>query len=121
MTMMRLLGVFAIIPASLLLTLSFFVLYTTRKPDCKDLKPLGLNAAVLLWISTSLVLGIGFYIITTGRHPMMEMMYGMKGYGKGSSMMNCPMHKEMMRGFQMPCPMKSGPLPQQMQPSMDQK
>jgi hypothetical protein len=77
----RLLGLFAVIPVSLLLALSFFVLFTLRKVDTERLKEFGYAVAVLLWISAFLIACMGAYVIATGRHPMLGMMQEMmKGH-----------------------------------------
>jgi len=73
----RLLGLLAIIPASVLLTISFFVLFTLRKTEVQGLKAFGYVIAVLLWIGVLLVLSVGAYTLSTGRHPMMYMMQQM--------------------------------------------
>lgn len=70
----RLLGLFAIIPVTLLLTVSFFVLFTLRKVENEGLKAFGYVIAVLLWIAAAIVFSAGFYVIATGKHPMMPMM-----------------------------------------------
>jgi len=72
--MIRLLGLFAIIPISVLLTISFFVLFAVRRADNKGLRFFGHVISVFLWIAAALVFLAGLYIIITGRHPLMEMM-----------------------------------------------
>jgi len=73
----KLLGLFAIIPASLLLTVSFFVLFTISKEKSEGLKAFGYIVAVLLWVATAIVVSAGIYMIITGKHPMMQMMQQM--------------------------------------------
>jgi len=97
-------GLFAIIPATLLLVVSFFVLFTLRKIETQGLKVFGYIIAVLLWVGVALVLSLGIYTVSTGRHPMMEMMQGMmKGHmqqmmkGRMQGMMEGQM-PEMIRG-----------------------
>jgi uncharacterized membrane protein len=82
----RLLGLMAIIPATLLLTASFFVLFTLRKIEAQGLKIFGYVITALLWIAALLVFSLGVYVISSGRHPIMEMMK----QGKG-----CPMQQMM--------------------------
>jgi len=94
MNAFRLMGLFAIVPATLLLTVSFFVLFALRKIETQGLKAFGYVIAALLWVSVSLVLTMGIYILSTGRHPMLSAMKGMK----------CNMHEEMM-GKNMPTEM----------------
>jgi hypothetical protein len=79
----RFLGVFTIVPTTILLTISFFVLFALRKVEQQGLKAFGYVIAVLLWISAALIFGVGLYTITTGQHPMMPMMQEMM---KGSMM-----------------------------------
>ena len=71
---MRLLGLVAIIPISMLLTVSFFVLFAVRKVETKALKTFGYVVAALLWAAATVVFLVGLYVVITGKHPMMEMM-----------------------------------------------
>lgn len=71
------LGTFSLIPVTLLLTISFFVLFVIRKLESKGLKNFGYVIAVLLWICALLVLSSGIYTIATGRIPMMSEMQQM--------------------------------------------
>lgn len=73
----RFLGLVAIIPISLLLTVSFFVLVAARKVDSKGLKAFGYAITALLWAAALIVLSIGVYVAITGKHPLMEMMVQM--------------------------------------------
>ena len=76
--MFRLIGLFAIIPTALLLTVSFFVLFTIRKIEAYGLRVFGYVVAAILWIAALLVFSAGVYTVYTGRNampcPMMEMM-----------------------------------------------
>ncbi len=74
----RLIGLLAIIPATVLLTISFFVLYTLRRTDTQGLKVFGYVTAALLWISALLVFSAGIYTLSTGKHPMACMMQQMR-------------------------------------------
>ena len=74
----RLFGLLAIIPTTLLLTVSFFVLFTMRKLDAPGLKIFGYVLAVLLWIAAAIVFSAGLYMMATGQHPMMQMMQQMQ-------------------------------------------
>ncbi|MFH1201629.1 MAG: hypothetical protein V1674_01905 [Candidatus Omnitrophota bacterium] len=93
MLVMRLSGLFTIIPATVLLTVSFFVLFTLLKIEPRGLKKFGYVVCVLLWICAALLLCVGLYILITGQHPMMRAMQQMmKMQGVGSSpMMQHPM------------------------------
>jgi len=76
-------GFFALIPATMLLTVSFFVLFASQKVISQKLKRFGIAVAVLLWASALLVFSAGAYTVVKGRPPfkcpMMEMMKGKKG------------------------------------------
>lgn len=50
-------GVFVLVHALILLTVSFFVLSAALKSDSQGLKTFGVIIAVLLWIAAALVLG----------------------------------------------------------------
>lgn len=80
MGMFRLMGLFAIIPATVLLAISFFVLLSLRKVEIQWLKAFGYVVAALLWISALMVFSLGIYKISTGSHlffcPMQQMMKG---------------------------------------------
>ncbi len=79
MGIVRLAGLFAIIPATLLLAVSFFVLFTIRKIEAQGLKAFGYVVSALLWFSALLVFSAGIYALSTGRHPIVSMMYQMWG------------------------------------------
>lgn len=70
----RLMGLFAIIPATVLLTISFFVLLALRKIEPHGLKVFGYVITALLWCCALLVFSLGVYKLSTGRCPMQEMM-----------------------------------------------
>ncbi|MDD2679340.1 MAG: hypothetical protein PHO03_00860 [Candidatus Omnitrophica bacterium] len=71
-------GCFSLIPVTVLLTVSFFVLVTLQKVVSAKLKLFGVAVAVLLWLSALLILSSGIYAAGTGRLflrcPMMDMM-----------------------------------------------
>ena len=73
----RLIGLFALIPATVLLTISFFVLVVVRKLEAQALKAFGYVIAALLWLGVALLLSSGIYVISTGRSMMPCMMKGM--------------------------------------------
>lgn len=84
----RLIGLFAIVPTTILLTISFFVLFVLRKADSENLKTFGYIIVALLWISAALIFGAGVYTMTTGCHPIMPMMQEMmRGQLRQSPMM----------------------------------
>ncbi|MFH0802263.1 MAG: hypothetical protein V2A78_07745 [bacterium] len=72
--MFRFFGLFTLIPATVLLTISFFVLFTRTRVDSPGLKKFGMLAATLLWVSAGLILLAGLYILVTGHHPLFNMM-----------------------------------------------
>lgn len=76
MGMFRLMGLFALIPATILLTVSFFVLIVLRRQENQGLKAFGYVVAALLWLSALLVSSSGLYTLSTGRQlcPMMKTM-----------------------------------------------
>ena len=95
MGLFRIMGFFAIVPATVLLTISFFVLFTLRKIEAQGLKAFGYVIAALLWLGALMVLSLGIYTVSTGRHPMMNMMCGIK-CGQMQSMMGGQMMKGKM-------------------------
>lgn len=90
----RLIGLLAIIPTAVLLTISFFVLFTLCKIETEGLKAFGYVVATLLWIAAALVLSVGIYTVYTGHHPMKCMMQEMM-QGKMHEMMGAQMPKMM--------------------------
>ncbi len=101
----RLMGMFALIPATILLTVSFFVLFAIRKSETAGIKAFGYVVAGLLWAGALMVFSLGVYTISTGRHPVMpcmmagkmSMMSPDKGCGKMQQgmMMREKMHEAM--------------------------
>jgi len=67
---MRIMGLLSIIPATVFLTVSFFVLFAVQKTETRGLKQFGRLIAALLWISAAAVLSMGICVLTTGRHPL---------------------------------------------------
>lgn len=70
--MFKILGIYAVIPTALLLTVSFFVLYALQRPEVKGLKAFGYVITALLWISALLIFSTGIYTLTTGKHPVIS-------------------------------------------------
>ncbi|MBF0522578.1 MAG: hypothetical protein HQL24_05925 [Candidatus Omnitrophica bacterium] len=87
---MRLIGLFAIVPISVLLTISFFVLFAVRKVEIHGLKAFGYVVSALLWMAALLLFSGGIYMLSTGHHPMSGMMKEMMGSSK------CEMRKHEM-------------------------
>lgn len=80
-------GIFALIPATGLLTVSFFVLLAISKSASANLKKFGYAIAVLLWICAALVLGTGICTLSKGYCPL-----------TGKKMSDRMMHPPMMEG-----------------------
>jgi hypothetical protein len=59
MGMCRFIGLLAVIPATMFLMVSFFVLFAVSKVDTLGLKKFGKVISVLLWICSALVLSAG--------------------------------------------------------------
>jgi hypothetical protein len=95
MNVLRLVGLFTIIPATMLLTVSFFVLFALRKIETQGLKAFGYVIASLLWVGALLFFSAGVYTLSTGRPPLVCMM---------QEMMKCKMRG--MMGGQMPAMMQ---------------
>ncbi len=80
MGMPRLIGLFAIIPATVLLTISFFVLFTLRAIKENALKVFGYVIVALLWAAALLTFSSGIYTVSTGKclmKPMIQQMMKM--------------------------------------------
>ena len=78
--MLRMTGFFTILPAAILLTISYFVLFTARKLEPSDrLRGLARFVAGLLWLAMALVLAMGAYIVTTGNHPLVAILRELGG------------------------------------------
>jgi hypothetical protein len=94
MMMQRLIGLFALVPATVLLTISFFVLVVIGKIEKAGLKAFGYVVAALLWVAALLVSSAGLYTLSTGRCPMQMMMSG-KMHGMMPGSMPMMMHGAM--------------------------
>jgi len=94
--MLRLMGLFAIIPATVFLTISFFILFTIRKIETGGLRVFGYVITALLWCCSLLAFSVGVYTLSTGRHPMISMLKHMQ-CGQMQGMMQGRM-PEMMHG-----------------------
>jgi hypothetical protein len=66
MDILRVLGLFAIIPAVLLITVSFFVMFTLTKVEKSVLRIFGMVAIGLLWIAALVVFSAGLLIVADG-------------------------------------------------------
>jgi hypothetical protein len=70
----RLMGLCAIVPTTLVLTVSFFVLFALREVKSNVLKAFGYVVAAFLWISALLIFSVGIYTLATGKCPIQKMM-----------------------------------------------
>ena len=100
---MRILGFIVFIPASMLLAVSFFVLFAVEKVKENGLKTFGKLVAAILIIVSALMFAKGVYTVATGKCPIMQAMQGMCPMGKGMGQMG--MEKGMCGG------MKGGAMP----------
>lgn len=93
----RLTGLFAIVPTTLVLTVSFFVLFALRKIESNILKSFGYVIAALLWVSALLVFSSGVYTLSTGKCPTQKMMMPKRAMISGGMMdKQMMMDKKMM-------------------------
>ena len=65
---------FCFIPATIFLTISFFVLLSLEKTESTGLKTFGKVVTVLLWASALMVIICGIYMCVSGKCPPMGMM-----------------------------------------------
>lgn len=92
----RFMGFFVVIPASVLLAISFFVLLSIRKVEAGALRAFGYVVASVLWTAVALFFVIGVYILGTGKYPFNRTMH-MLGKAHGMAWCakmqaeNCPM------------------------------
>jgi hypothetical protein len=70
----RLMGLCAIVPTTLILTVSFLVLVVVRKVESGALKIFGYVVTALLWLSAMLILSGGIFTLASGKCPMQKMM-----------------------------------------------
>jgi len=70
MPIVRILGTFAIIPTTLLLTMSFFVFLSVQSIEAQVLRLFGYFVAVLLCVTAALIFFIGIFVLLTGRNPL---------------------------------------------------
>ena len=75
MQIIRLLGMYTIIPATLFLTISFFVMFTIRKIENRGLKNFGNMIVFLLWACALMIFLSGIYAVITGRHPIVMIIH----------------------------------------------
>lgn len=117
MLIFRVMGLFALIPATLLLAVSFFVLLSLRKVEQEGFRLFGYSIAVLLWLGAALIFSAGAYTVSTGRHPMLGMMQEMAKC-KMQGMMSMPGLMKAERQKMMPRDKAQDKDPGQMDESM---
>jgi len=79
--------IFAVVPTTMLLTVSFFVLVVIRKAESQGVKAFGYVIAAMLWVASLLVFSTGVYTISTGRPHLWKLK---------KCMMSCPMMQAKM-------------------------
>lgn len=98
MAAIKFVGLYWLIPLSLLLTTSFFVLYALRKETSKGLQIFGKVVVVFLWLAAGIVLFTGVYTLVDdaglGYPGGCRLGRGMMG-GPGMMGKTCPMMKKM--------------------------
>ncbi len=75
MQIFRLLGIYTIIPATVFLTISYFVMLTLRKVESRGFKNFGNLVIFFLWVCALVIFLSGVYAILTGRHPMVMIIH----------------------------------------------
>jgi hypothetical protein len=75
MQIFRLLGMYTIIPATIFLTISYFVMLTLRKVESRGFKNFGNLVVFSLWVCALVIFLSGVYAIFTGRHPMVMIVH----------------------------------------------
>ena len=65
----RALGLYALMPTTIFLTLSYLVFYLNRKIENGGLKKFGFVVAILLVLCACVIFSTGLYVIITGTHP----------------------------------------------------
>lgn len=75
MQIIRLLGMYTIIPAAVFLTISFFVMVTIQKIENRGLKSFGNLVIFLLWVCALMLFLSGIYAVITGRHPIVMIIH----------------------------------------------
>ena len=69
-TAMRVLGLFALVPTALFLTLGFFVMFAAARLPPGGVQKFGHAVAALLCVCAAMVFSVGAYAVLTGRHPV---------------------------------------------------
>ncbi|MCX5782513.1 MAG: hypothetical protein NT145_07430 [Elusimicrobia bacterium] len=72
MTFGRMLGMYMLVPATVLLTISYFVMAVNGKLDKKGLKTFGTIIVILLFLSALLAIVFGTMILALGKPPIVH-------------------------------------------------
>jgi hypothetical protein len=91
--MMKMFPLLVIVPISVLLTLSFFVLYALRKVEEKPLKTFGYVVVGFIWLAALIMFSGAVYKMAKAPMPMKYMM---------QQRMGSMMQKDSMAGMAMP-------------------
>jgi hypothetical protein len=84
MEFFRFAGVFTLIPATMFLVISFFILFAVSKIESERMKRFGRALAILLWVCSALVFFCGVTLSVVGpqhvmHHKMAMLRGGMEG------------------------------------------
>ncbi len=74
MTFGRMLGMYMLVPATVLLTVSYFVMVVNGKLEKKGLKMFGTIIVILLFVAALLALLFGTMILVMGKPPIVQSM-----------------------------------------------
>ncbi|MDD5259707.1 MAG: hypothetical protein PHD29_07050 [bacterium] len=75
MQIFRLLGIYTVIPATVFLTISYFVMLTLRKVENRGSRAFGNLVVFLLWVCALVIFLSGVYAMVTGRHPIVMIIH----------------------------------------------
>jgi hypothetical protein len=112
----RFMGFFVVIPASVLLAISYFVLLTIRKAETGALRAFGYVVASVLWTAVAFFFVVGIYILGTGKYPFnrtmhtMSKVHGMAWCMKMHNQMQCDPAMMQAKEAMMGC-REQGPAP----------
>ena len=93
MTFGRMLGFGPFIPATMFLTISYFVIIVNSKIEVKGIKSFGKVVTVLLWICALLAIGLGTFILCNGKTPVVNSIQSVMQGVCGECAKHAPMKK----------------------------
>ncbi|MFA5320786.1 MAG: hypothetical protein WBE75_06005 [Candidatus Omnitrophota bacterium] len=86
MCLSRFAGLFSVVPAAILLSVSFFVLFAARKCDGRKLKIFGYAVGGFLWLTCALLLLSGIYnVFHSPKYMRADGQYRMRNKSCGKS------------------------------------